>query len=265
MGNDEIESLKNELLETENLQQRLVKIAEYAKERTGADRFSLFAYDRKNDQLHSIYADGMKGAIVIKSNSGIVGYAFHKKESVIENDVTSNSNFLEAVDNKSGYHTRNVLAVPIVTSDEKRHGVIQLLNKREGFNEEDRKEIEALAKILMEVLSPKKRGEKQSSPPPEEERPYTEIDRYLADKKLYFMDDGYVYYKILKMPREYYIAADKCYLLEETPKKIPLYYYSSFQELLTVEMWVKIDKSFDGLLISKGGSNYRRYPLEKDD
>ena len=81
------------------------------------------------------------------------------------------------------------------------------------------------------------------------------------------MDDGNVYYKILNMIKEYYICADKCYMLEDIPKKIDIYHYSTSGDFLSVEMLVKIDVKMDGLPIANrvNSNKFVSYPLEKDE
>ncbi len=268
---DIIASLRNDILQIDNLNDSIAVIAKYAKRVTGADRFSLFIYNKEKDQLRSIYADGINGTIALRSNAGVVGYAFHKKESILENNTSSSSIFLGAVDKKSGYHTKTILAVPIVNSDNIRLGVIQLLNKKDGFNEVDKKNIEAFAKVIVTVITPQDQEAQRSLSEKSEDEQNLEnlqnqFDKYLEDKKLFFMDDGNVYYKILDMIRDYYIGADKCYLLENTAKKIKVYYYSTSNDFLSMEMLVKIDEKAEGVLIveRKDSEKFICHPLEKD-
>lgn len=268
---DTMASLKQRVAALSGIKERIALIAEYAKEATGADRCSVFVFHKEKDQLRSIYADGIHGTIALRSNAGIVGYTFHKKESVLENNTETSSIFLKAVDKKSGYQTKTILAVPIIDASDKRLGVIQLLNKEEGFTETDKKNVEALAELAVLVLKPdeEKLHEElpvQSQEEIEKEALQKKLDAYLADKKLFFMDDGNVYYKILNMPADYYIGADKCYLLDENPKKVALYHYTSSNDFVPTEMLVKIDERTDSLLVSMRVNNedFVRYPLERD-
>jgi len=269
---DTVASLKSDISKIDSVDERMVTVARYAKSVTGADRCSLFVYHKEKDQLRSLYADGIHGTIALRSNAGIVGYAFHKKESILENNTSSSSIFLGAVDKKSGYHTKTVLAVPILDGNNNRYGVIQLLNKEAGFSEKDKKIIEAIAKIVLTILVPPTEEKKVLALPEKSEEEQTLEDlqnrfgTYLEDKKLFFMDDGNVYYKILDMIRDYYIGADKCYLLETTAQKIPIYYYSTSEDFLSVEMFVKIDEKAEGVWIAKREDrhNFTFHTLEKD-
>jgi hypothetical protein len=265
------EALENDISTTNNLKDKMAVIAKYAKAITDADRCSIFLIDKEKDRLHSVYADGIKGSIVLRSNAGIAGYAFHKKISIIENDPHSSLVFLKAVDLKSGYQTQTILAVPIIDkNNNNRLGVIQLLNKKDGFTKTDQSNIEYLTAKIVKILNTENKtfsvevvdGKGKLS---KEEEFQKKLDQYLVDKKLFFMDDGNVYYKILNMIREYYIAADKCYLLEYLPQKIPLYYFTTSDEFLSIDMYIKIDKNLNGLLISTNENNeFELYPLEED-
>jgi len=268
---DVIEALKKDISQIDSRDERIAIIAKYAKSVTSAQRCSLFVYHKEKDQLRSVYADGINGTLALRSNAGVVGYAFHKKESILENNTSSSTIFLAAVDKKSGYHTKTILAVPIIATDSSRLGVIQILNKEGGFTNEDKNNIEAFAKLIPSILldketSPQSDIVKKSEDLTKVEKLQQKFDKYLEDKKLFFMDDGNVYFKILDMVRDYYIAADKCYLLDKQEKVVEIYYYSTSDEFLFVEMLVKIDESIEGLLVSKrdGRQEFNAYVLKRD-
>jgi len=266
---DSIAALKEQISKSEDLKVWVSKIAEYAKKATGADRCSLFLYDKDKDQLKSVYADGIKGTIILRSNAGIAGYTFHKKEPVVENHPETSTIFLKAVDKKSGYRTRTLLAVPIVGRGDQRLGVMQLLNKAGGFDEHDRQTAIDLAALVARMLEPEAvsvETEPLDEAAKEETLLQNRLDAYLSDKKLFFMDDGNVYYKLLNMIRDYYIGADKCYQLTPDPQEIEVYYYNSFEEFVSVKMIVCIDEKIDGIKVAKNGniSNCIVYPLETE-
>lgn len=266
------ETLKTNISKASTLEESIQINAKYVKEVTGAERCSLFLYNKEKDQLKSVYADGINGTITLRSNAGIVGYAFHKGESVLENDPASSPVFLKAVDQKSHYTTKNILAVPIIDVNNKRLGVIQLLNKEEGFTDIDRESIEVFAKTTATILEPQVQISKKEEPAQSKEKSALEtlqnkFDNYLADKKLHIMEDGSVYYKILNMKRDYFIPADKCYHLEDIPKKTEIYHYTiTDNQFLFLDMLVKIDEKADALLIAdrENQQNFVSYPLEGD-
>jgi putative methionine-R-sulfoxide reductase with GAF domain len=260
--------LEHEITAIKTFDDRIDLIATYAKKYTEAERCSIFVYKEETNQLQSIYSDGIP-VLTINSNTGLVGYAFHKRETIVENNVASSRYFFKEFDKKSGYKTQAILAVPIINANKKRLGVIQLLNKPDGFNEWDIKFTESVSECLIPLLDstiPSVNKNNQSdilaSGTPQEK-----FDNYLKDKKLYLMEDENAYYKILEMKREYYIGADKCYLLDESPKEIPIFYYNTNEEFLSVDMHVKIDRNANGIFIREFNhdDHFSYYGFEKDD
>lgn len=249
-------ALEHEINRSNTLNENINLIAQYAKKYTGAERCSIFIYKEDKDQLKSIYSDGIKG-LTLHSNVGLVGYAFHKRESILENDTRSSRYFFKAVDEKSGYKTRVVLAVPIVNAQYKRVGVMQLFNKQEGFHELDKLLIESLTVFLLHLMDPplsEIHGDDPSKHISSKNVSVTlqeKFDTYLRDKKLFLMEDGNAYYKILEMKRDYFIGADKCYQLDASPKEINIFYFTSSEEFLSVKMRVKIDRDTNGVLVQE--------------
>jgi GAF domain-containing protein len=75
---------------------------------------------------------------VISLDSGIVGDTYQKQKSQIVNNPYDDERFLQNIDKKSGFITKNIITVPIFDSERDIIGIIQLLNKsRFDFNEDD--------------------------------------------------------------------------------------------------------------------------------
>jgi signal transduction protein with GAF and PtsI domain len=124
----------------EHIEDALVAIANKAKELLSAERCSIFLVDSEANILWTRLSNGI-GRIAIGLDSGIAGLTYQSAEAQIINDPYNHPHFLPAIDEKSGYKTHNLIAVPIFGSEQKVIGVIQLLNKRdtpEGFNVEDK-------------------------------------------------------------------------------------------------------------------------------
>ena len=140
MGNgntyQELIDFGNKLLITSNLEEGLPLISEYLRNITNAMRCSIFIHNKTNDTLWTVLATGIE-KIEIPSDQGIVGHVFHTEESMIENNVEKNPYFLKDVDNESGYKTINMLTCPIYSSRKELIGVLQLINKLDGFREDD--------------------------------------------------------------------------------------------------------------------------------
>ena len=139
------------ILYKNSLPEGLPLISSYAKIITGADRCSMFIYDPKKEELWTTLADGVE-KLIIPSNKGIVGETLDSKKGIIENDVDSNPHFLSDVDMHTGYDTRNVITAPIFNIKKEVVGVIQLLNKHNGFTEDDLKYLIFFAHSLSEFI-----------------------------------------------------------------------------------------------------------------
>ncbi len=268
--NPAVELLRQTLTATANTEEALRLVAECAKGCTGAERCSIFVHLGEEDRLKSLYMDGLPG-IKLKSNAGIVGLAFHKRQSVIENDTSSSPVFLRGVDKKSGYTTSSLLASPILGSGDKRLGVIELLNKEGGFGQHDIEQLESLASILISLIDPDSLPSADPEPEPKplsgSEKLQKDLDEYLADKSLYLMEDGNAYYKVTGMNREYYIGADSCYLLTPEAAEIELHYLDSQSDhLLHITAQAQIDPAPEGVFIASRDTKgkFELYPLERE-
>ncbi|MCD6433435.1 MAG: GAF domain-containing protein [Sulfurimonas sp.] len=125
-----------ELLNKKSLPEGLPHISKYVKNVIGADRCSIFIYDHDKKELWTTLADKVE-KIVIPSNKGIVGHTLEARKPVIANDVYSNPYFLSEIDTETGYQTKNIVTAPIFNSKREIIGIMELLNKDAGFNNED--------------------------------------------------------------------------------------------------------------------------------
>jgi GAF domain-containing protein len=119
------------------VEEALPTISEEAKAIVNAERCSIFMVDYQEKMLWTKLSDGI-GRIAIGIDSGIVGETVKTKIPQMVNNPYEDSRFLSKIDQKSGFVTRNILAVPIFNSRQEVIGVIQLLNKYTGdFDEND--------------------------------------------------------------------------------------------------------------------------------
>ena len=125
-----------ELLSHHSIEKGLPLISEYLKEVIGADRCSIFIVDNVKNELWTTHADGVE-RIIVPRDKGIVGHTLDVKKPVIVNDAYSDEHFLHEIDKKTGYKTKNIVAVPIFDSHRNIIGVLELLNKEGGFDNED--------------------------------------------------------------------------------------------------------------------------------
>ncbi len=125
-----------ELLRKKSLSEGLPHIAKYAKEIIHARRCSIYMYEKSSDHLWTTLADGI-AKIKLESDKGIVGQTIRSRKPIIANDAYSHPDFLSEIDEETGYRTSNVITAPIFNSLKEVIGVLQLLNKDDGFDSED--------------------------------------------------------------------------------------------------------------------------------
>lgn len=124
------------LLKRPSLSEGLPMISEYAKQVSGAERCSIFIYNPKLQLLWTTLADGIE-KIMVHKDDGIVGQTLREAKPILVNDPYDNENFLQTIDNKTGFTTENLASIPIFDSSRRVIGVFQLLNKVGGFTMED--------------------------------------------------------------------------------------------------------------------------------
>ncbi|MBD3761892.1 GAF domain-containing protein [Sphingomonadaceae bacterium G21617-S1] len=125
VSNDLAGELKLELL--------IARIMRTTADLLNAERSTLFVYDRKTDELFSLFADGEHvREIRMPSNRGIAGAVF--TSGIAENipDPYADPRFNPEVDRATGFVTRSILCQPIFDKHGGRIGVTQILNKRDA-------------------------------------------------------------------------------------------------------------------------------------
>lgn len=125
-----------ELLEKKSLIEGLPLISKYAKDVIGAKRCSIFIYDAPAGEFWTTLADGVE-KITISADKGLVGFTLQEKKPIITNDPYSHPHFLDTVDKETGFQTQSIITAPIFSSKREILGVLQLLNKEDGFDKED--------------------------------------------------------------------------------------------------------------------------------
>ena len=110
-----------------------------------AERASVFIWDRSTDELWSLVALGSE-PLRFEASRGLVGVVV--KTGVILNvpDVYQDPRFYPAIDARTGFRTRSVLAVPLRNHTGDIIGAFQVLNKRHGaFSADDEEILKAVA------------------------------------------------------------------------------------------------------------------------
>jgi len=125
-----------ELLRFHSIEQGIPLISSYAKELSGAERCSIYIYNSKLKVLWTTISDGIE-KIMLNLDEGIAGQTVKDAQAIIENNPYHNPKFNQKIDRRSGYITKNIASIPIFDSSKKVIGVLQLLNKKDSFNDED--------------------------------------------------------------------------------------------------------------------------------
>jgi adenylate cyclase len=123
----------------ETLDEILRYIVEVSVQQTNAERGTLFLNDEKSNELYSRVAQGIGvREIRLLNDAGIAGLVFKTGQGIIIDDAYNDTRFNRAIDQDTGFTTRNILCAPIVTPGGETIGVLQILNKRDGnFSRED--------------------------------------------------------------------------------------------------------------------------------
>lgn len=133
--------IARDLASTLDLDPLLHRIINAAKDITGADAASILLYDSISRQLHFQVATNMdeptmRGLIVPLEDS-IAGWIVKHREPAFSSNVLQDKRYFANVSKETGYETRSLLGVPLITKD-KVIGVLEVINKKIGeFNEND--------------------------------------------------------------------------------------------------------------------------------
>ena len=127
------------LIASADLRTLLGRILDLATHHGGADRGSLFLLRPESGRLVAtiFHGDELAG-IELPAGQGIAGQVALSGEAVVINDAYADERFDRSVDERTGYRTRNLLAVPMRLRDGEILGVVELINKVEGdFDSDD--------------------------------------------------------------------------------------------------------------------------------
>jgi Nif-specific regulatory protein len=129
-----------------NFDQLLKLIADEATKHLDAERATLFMLDKDKGELWAKVALGVSDTIRFDARLGIAGAVLIAGKPLTVEDAYKSPLFYPSIDSITGFHTRNVLSVPLRNPKQEVIGVFQVLNKREGrFTTEDEHFVVALA------------------------------------------------------------------------------------------------------------------------
>ena len=112
-----------------------------------ADRSTLFVLDEDSDELWSRFThSGRMQEVRLKPGQGLAGWVFKSGRSLNVKDAYQDVRFDSEWDRRTGYRTASTLCVPVKNHHGRVIGVVQVLNKRNGyFNMDDEGMLAALA------------------------------------------------------------------------------------------------------------------------
>lgn len=119
------------------LDRLLPQILEESRTVARAEASSLMLFDAASEELYFHVALNEQGgdaglkAVRLKLGQGIAGTAAESRDSVLVNDVQNDPRFFRGADAAIQFHTRNLLAVPMIDR-ENLIGVVEVLNKVDG-------------------------------------------------------------------------------------------------------------------------------------
>ncbi|MCF8259467.1 MAG: GAF domain-containing protein [Melioribacteraceae bacterium] len=127
------------LVSIKDFDQLLKSIVEQAKDALSAERATLFLLDEENNELWSREGTGIgQKEIRFPASMGIAGEVVTKKEPIITNSPYSHPKFNKEFDQKTGFHTNNLICVPLINLNGKTLGAFQILNvSSENFSSDD--------------------------------------------------------------------------------------------------------------------------------
>jgi PAS domain S-box-containing protein len=132
------------------LQTVLNLITEKAVEISGAESGSLFLIDPDSAELVLTFTVGPLGSeplgLRVLPGQGIAGAVAHTRQPIIIDDARQDPRWFPDLDERTGYVTRTLLAVPLGSEDHS-IGVLEVLNKKDGspFDEQDQRLLLAFA------------------------------------------------------------------------------------------------------------------------
>lgn len=105
-----------------------------------SERSTVFLHDDKTNQLWSLVGIGLKKReIRIPSDYGVAGWVFQHRTPVTVNNAYKDPRFYSEVDKKSGFRTRNIICVPLISWAGHCIGALQSINKSSAdFTDDDR-------------------------------------------------------------------------------------------------------------------------------
>jgi Nif-specific regulatory protein len=140
-------NITREWRESEDMNTLLVRMAEASCKLFDAERASIFLWDRATKTVVGRPALGVAGGeLRLPDDAGVVGQVVQSGEPRRVSGLVDAAEIDRTTDTKTGFLTKTILCVPLVTPDGTRLGAFEVLNKKNGaFTAEDERGLVELA------------------------------------------------------------------------------------------------------------------------
>jgi sigma-B regulation protein RsbU (phosphoserine phosphatase) len=121
-------------------------ILQIASRQTGAERGTVFLVDQQRNEIWSLVGIGLEQQVIrLPADRGIAGWVAREGSAVRLENAYNDPRFEPDIDRKLGFKTKQLMCLPIRNEAGAIIGVLQLLNKTEGFTDEDEAFLDALS------------------------------------------------------------------------------------------------------------------------
>ncbi len=120
-----------------------------------SERSSIFIFQPWNQQL-TIFSslDLEKHEIGIPKACGVAGCVFENRQPAVVNNAYEDSRFYKAVDDMTGFKTRNLICTPLLDFKERCLGTLQSMNNKSGdFSTEDLELLNLAARMVAVAIN----------------------------------------------------------------------------------------------------------------
>jgi len=135
----------------------VMNILVIALEAVNSENGSILLLDEESDELVFVAVVGIRAEELtdyrIPGGSGIAGWVKTNKKSALVTDVRKDDRWISAVDQSIGFHTRSLIAVPLILQD-RVLGVMEVVNSmtEDHFNDADLDLLQLVARLASFVF-----------------------------------------------------------------------------------------------------------------
>jgi signal transduction histidine kinase len=142
-----VKAIGEVLAQTVGVDQLLIQVVDQVTRLMHAERSTLFLYDAEHEEIWSKVAEGTDlREIRLSRGQGVAGWVAEHRTAVNVPDAYADARFNPAVDKRTGFRTRSIVAAPLLDPTGRLLGVVQVLNRHGGpFGLADQQLLTAIA------------------------------------------------------------------------------------------------------------------------